>query len=266
MALIRKIIKTKTENKQYPFSVPVIKNLDQLDLNHDIIIFIGENGSGKSTLLEIIALKLKLIRISMDLNYSDLEFSDLKVALKDFAIEYSLKPKGFFFRSEDFLSYIRFLNNAKAEAEGELKRIAVEYQDKSAYAKALASMPHKRTLNDIENLYQRNLHEQSHGESYLDFFKSRLRPQSLYLLDEAEVPLSFQNQLTLMALIKNAVDDGCQFIISTHSPVLMAFPGACIYDFNNEIIKEVKYEDIEAVNQLRNFLNDSKRYFRYLFD
>ncbi|HHX79552.1 MAG TPA: AAA family ATPase [Acholeplasmataceae bacterium] len=265
MALIRKIIKTSS-NEHYPFSVPVIENLKELDLEQDIIIFSGENGSGKSTLLEIIALKLNLVRISLDINYSDPEFSDLKAAINAFTVEFSLKPNGFFFRSEDFISYLRYLNKTKVEAEKELKRIETEYREKSAYSKILASMPHKRTLNELDNLYQRNLEEQSHGESYLDFFKSRLRPKNLYLLDEAEVPLSFQNQLTLMVLIKNAVAEGCQFIISTHSPVLMAFPGACIYDFNQEVIKEINYEDIEAVNQLRNFLNDRDRYFKYLFD
>jgi predicted ATPase len=266
MALIRKILKKTNENSQYPFSTPIIRNLTELDLNHNLIIFIGENGSGKSTLLELIALKLSLQRISMDLTYSDPEFKDLKKAINSFNIDYLVKPKGFFFRSEDFISYIRFLNEAKTEAESELKRINHEYQNKSGFSKALASMPHKRTISDIENMYQRSLYKQSHGESYLDFFKSRLRTNSLYLLDEAEVPLSFQNQLTLMVLIKEAVADGCQFIISTHSPVLMSIPDSCIYDFNHEVLERVNYEDIDSVNQLRHFLNDKEQYLRYLFD
>ncbi|MDD4000329.1 MAG: AAA family ATPase [Bacilli bacterium] len=265
MAIIRKIIRLN-EKEGYPFSVPVIKNLTELDLNYNLVIFVGDNGSGKSTLLETIAVKLGLNRIGKDTAYQDIEFFEIKRAINSFQIEYLLKPRGFFFRSEDFLSYIRFLDEAKAEAKKELKRIEMSYQNKSSYSQTLATMPHKRTLADIDNLYQKNLHEESHGESYLDFFKSRLRPNSLYLLDEAETPLSFQNQLTLILLMKEAIADGCQFIISTHSPVLMSYPLACIYDFNQERIIKAKYEDLEEVNQLRYFLNDKDSFLKHLFD
>lgn len=127
-------------------------------------------------------------------------------------------------------------------------------------------MPHYRTLNDIESMYNNPLLEVSHGESYLDFFKSRLKPNSLYILDEAEVPLSIQNQLTLLLMIKEVVDDGCQFIISTHSPVLMSYPNACLYEIKNDIIEKVSYDEITSVRLLKDFLNYKDNYLRHLFE
>lgn len=267
MPLIKEPIKLKNnDDDKYPFSVPIIKNLDFLDLSHNVTIIVGENGSGKSTLLEIVALKLKLYRISFDSSYQDEEFLDLKQAIKDFKITYKVKPQGFFFRSEDFITYLHFLEHAKREAYAEINRIKEEYQYKSTLAKSLAMMPHYRTLNDIESMYNNPLLEVSHGESYLDFFKSRLKPNSLYILDEAEVPLSIQNQLTLLLMIKEAVDDGCQFIISTHSPVLMSYPNAFLYEIKNDIIEKVSYDEITSVRLLKDFLNYKDNYLRHLFE
>ena len=265
MALIRKLIKTEKNEDVYPFTVKSIKNLNILDLNNDIIILVGGNGSGKSTMLEIIATKLNLYRISEDLNYSDIEFETIKKAVNGFDIQYLTKPKGFFFRSEDFITYIKYLDKEKQIAAEELKRIDQEYKGKSALSKGLAKMPYVRTISEIEDMYQINLNEQSHGESYLDFFKSRLRPNSLYLLDEAEMPLSINNQLALMLMIKEAIDMGCQFIIATHSPVLMSYPNSLIYQIDDEGFKTTTYEDIESVSLLKDFLNNKDRFLNHLF-
>lgn len=265
MALIRNIINLNTTETNYPFSVASFKGLKDLDLNHDIVIFVGDNGSGKSTLLEIIATKLNLYRISEDLNYNDIEFIDLKRVVKSFDINYLVKPKGFFFRSEDFITYIKYLDKQKEEALRELKAIEEEYKHKSSYSKSLARIPHLRTLGDINNMYQKDLNQESHGEAYLDFFKSRLRPNSLYLLDEAEMPLSITNQLALMVMIKDAIDIGCQFIIATHSPVLMSYPNAHIYNVSEEGFVKTNYEDIESVDLLKDFLNNKDAYLNQLF-
>ena len=265
MALIRKLIKTEKNEDVYPFTVKSIKNLNILDFNNDIIILVGGNGSGKSTMLEIIATKLNLYRISEDLNYSDIEFETIKKAVNGFDIQYLTKPKGFFFRSEDFITYIKYLDKEKQIAAEELKRIDQEYKGKSALSKGLAKMPHVRTISEIEDMYQTNLNEQSHGESYLDFFKSRLRPNSLYLLDEAEMPLSINNQLALMLMIKEAIDMGCQFIIATHSPVLMSYPNSLIYQIDEEGFKTTIYDDIESVSLLKDFLNNKDQFLNHLF-
>lgn len=119
-ALINKLRINKNNNINYPFTVPVIANLQEVDLNHDVI---GDIGSEKSTILELIATKLNLYRISKDLNYQNSDFKEIKEAIKYIDIDYLTKPNGFFFRSEDFITYIHFLENAKNEALLEIKKI-----------------------------------------------------------------------------------------------------------------------------------------------
>lgn len=264
MVLLKSIEK---QNKQggYPFSVPAIQELHTLQFNSPITIFVGDNGTGKSTLLELIACKLNLYRISNDLNYRDPDFIPIKEAASSFKLNYSVKPKGFFFRSEDFTTYVSFLHQAKKEAREEIKRIDETFTKSSDYAKTLAKSAHYRTLGEVRSMYQRSLEEESHGQAYLDFFKSRLRPNSLYILDEAEVPLSFANQLGLLMLIKEAVNDGCQFIISTHSPVIMSYRAAEIHELTENGIRSSTFESLEAVNLMKDFLNHRDRYLNHIF-
>ena len=264
MSLVRQIIKTNSESNQYPFSIDSFQKFDELNLDCNMVIIVGDNGSGKSTLLEIIATKLNLYRISDDLNYNDIEFTDIKQAVTGFEIKYLTKPKGFFFRSEDFITYIKYLDKANQEAIEEIKRIDDSYKNKSDLSKSFAKMPHYRTIGEIEGMYQKKLNQESHGESYLDFFKSRLRPNSLYLLDEAEMPLSVNNQLTLMLMINDAINMGCQFIIATHSPVLMSYPNALIYQIKDEGFVRSSYEDIESVNLLKDFINNKDSYLNWI--
>lgn len=250
---------------KYPFDLPMFRLSQTIEFDQPVTIFVGDNGAGKSTLLELLACKLNLPRISKDTAYLDPEFSALKTALPFVHLNLSVRPQGFFFRSEDFISYIRFLEEAKAASEAELKRIEAEYKNHSEYAKMMASSPHMRTIGEIDGMYEKPLSDQSHGESYLDFFASRLRPKRLYLMDEAEVPLSIAHQLTLLVMIKDAVRDGCQFLISTHSPVLMAYPGASIRRVDSDGVQPIAYEDIASVALLKDFLNNKERYLARLF-
>lgn len=152
----------------------------------------------------------------------------------------------------------------KNDAKNNLKEIEETYQERSLYAKQLASMPHARTLSELKNLYGDGLEYRSHGESYLDFFKSRFRPNGLYLLDEPEVPLSPMKQLSLISMIKEMQEENAQFIIATHSPILMAIPGAEIISFDNLPPQVVSYDDLEHVKLTKDFLNNKERYLRYL--
>jgi predicted ATPase len=236
-----------------------------IELNSSVTVFVGENGAGKSTLLELVASKLNLPRIAKDTQYQDGEFVSLKEALPNVSLNMAFRPQGFFFRSEDFITYIRFLEDEKAASAAELKRIQAEYKNRSEYARMMASSPHQRTISDIDSMYEKPLSEESHGESYLDFFASRLAPKRLYLMDEAEVPLSIENQLALLVMISNAVKEGCQFILSTHSPILMAYPNATIYRIGCDGATAVQYEEIESVSLMKDFLNNKERYLNRLF-
>lgn len=110
-----------------------------------------------------------------------------------------------------------------------------------------------------------DLKEASHGEGYICFFASKLRANTLYLLDEPETPLSFQNQLTLMTLIDDYVKQGSQFIIRTHSPILLAYPDAKIYYFD-ETITSMSYDEHPIVRDYSSFMNRPQQYLYYLFE
>jgi len=139
----------------------------------------------------------------------------------------------------------------------------VEYAGRSAYARGLATGPVAASLAELEDRYGADLDANSHGESFLQLFQSRVVPGGLYLLDEPETPLSPQSQLALMAMLKEMVEDS-QFIIATHSPMLLAFPGAEIYTFDAPPLRRVEYEDLEHVRLTRDFLNAPEAFLRHL--
>ena len=121
-----------------------------------------------------------------------------------------------------------------------------------------------KSLYAIRALYGEGLDARSHGESFLTLFQSRFVPKGLYLLDEPEAPLSPQSQLALLAMIVEMVKQQAQFIIATHSPILLAFPGAEIFSFDRTPPGVVEYQDLEHVSLTREFLNNPERYLRHL--
>lgn len=265
--LIYRLEKIDNDDNNFPFCIPSFQKLATLDLDNKVNIFVGENGSGKSTLLEIIAIKLGLHRISSDIYYNDLEFIEIKKTLKAFKLYHTTKPKGFFFRSEDFITYIDFLQKAKKNTYEDLKLLKEESIVKNnPHLYHYGAGAFAKTINEIDSMYEKELYDESHGESYLDFFKSRIRSNSLYVLDEAEMPLSIQNQLALLAIIEEATSMNCQFIISTHSPILMSYPHANIYQIDNNGFTKIQYQDIESVRLLKDFLNHPDSYLRRLFN
>ncbi len=172
---------------------------------------------------------------------------------------------GFFLRAEDFFGFARRLVEMRAEFREDLRNIDEAYQDRSEYARMLAKGPANRSLGEMEGRYGENLDANSHGESFLKLFQSRLVPGGLYLLDEPEAALSPQSQLAFLAMIKDSVDDGSQFLIATHSPILMAIPGAKIYSFDQRPVGSVAFEELEHVNLMRDFLAQPARFLRHLW-
>src|SRR5437867_12644161 len=125
-------------------------------------------------------------------------------------------------------------------------------------------MPMRSSLADMERRYGIDLDANSHGQSFLRLFKSRFVPGGLYLLDEPEAPLSPQSQLALMAMMTDMVAEDGQFIIATHSPILLAFPGARIYSFDAPPVRQVEYELLEHEALTREFLNSPERFLRHV--
>lgn len=246
----------------YPFNLQLIKNLDSIDFTNPVTILIGENGSGKSTLLEAAAFASDIITVS---NKDDSLFED---GIKSFAsclklIWTARTKRGFFLRAEDFLNYTIGLKRIRRDMAQELKNVDVEYSHNSDYAKKLARLPYQSSIYELDHMYEGDLNERSHGESFLKFFESRISSNGLYILDEPETPLSPMNQIALLTLIKEFVKQNSQFIIATHSPILMAYPEADIFSLDGEI-KKIQYNDIESVKFLKAFLNMPEKYLRYL--
>lgn len=217
----------------YPFSIPAIKNLKSISFRSNITFFVGENGSGKSTLLEAIAYQCGFNTAGGGKNNNfHVDASD--AALGEY-IRLSWMPKvtnGFFLRAETFYHFASYLDTIPE------------------------SLPYYGG---------RSLHKQSHGEAFLSLLTNRFGKKAIYLLDEPEAALSPARQLTLLRIIKDLENDA-QFIISTHSPILLGYPNAQILNFDEHPLKEVKYEETMHYIITRRFLENRKKVLSELFN
>lgn len=248
----------------YPLCLPQIANLDRLEFPAPVTLIAGDNGCGKTTLVELIATLTGAVRIG-DSRSDRRAHSSFAAAARAFRAEFTRKPKrSFFFLAEDFTRYIDAREDMMHEEQEEMKRIQREYTNRSDYAKSLASLPHASSLHAMKNMYTDELAQQSHGEGYIDFFGARLQAGGLYLMDEPEGALSYYNQYVLMNMIADAVKRDCQFIISTHSPILLAYPDATLYSFESGQLLENNFKELENINFLRDFLSEPARFLRRL--
>jgi predicted ATPase len=251
----------------FPFSVPVIRSLRELKFTAPVTFFVGENGSGKSTLLEAMAIAARSVTVGSSDAHADETLQSVRLLARHLRLAWHKRThKGFFLRAEDYFGYARRLNKMREELEGEMKAVDEDYTraGRSEQAKGLAKMPYAGQLAEMRRRYGEGLDARSHGESFLAFFQARFVPGGLYLLDEPEAPLSPARQLALLAALKLMVEQDSQFVIATHSPILMAFPGAAIFDFDRDPIRAVDYKDLEHVNFTKSFLNNPKIYLKHL--
>jgi predicted ATPase len=255
---------TGDRRERFPFSVPAIHALGRLELDQAVTLLVGENGSGKSTLMEALAAAARLPAIGTDALDRDPTLADQRELARRMKLSWHRRThRGFFLRAEDFFGYAKSLARQAAEMRDEVARVETEYRDRSAYAKGLALGPIAGTASAFEAQYEA-AESGSHGQSFLKLFQSRFVPDGLYLLDEPEAPLSPQSQLALLALIADGVARSSQFIIATHSPIVLAFPGATIISFDRVPPERVAFEELDHVNLTRSFLNDPGAYLRHL--
>ena len=221
----------------YLNSLAPVRYLMQNELTFDrpVTFFVGENGVGKSTLLEAIAVCCGFNPEGGSRNFR-FSTEDTHSGLGEYLtpIRKGYNKDGFFLRAESFYNVASYLDNMK---------------DPTAYA----------SYGGV------SLHEQSHGESFLALVQNRFGGEGLYLLDEPEAALSPSRILTLMVEINQLVQENSQFIISTHSPILMAFPNARIYLIDGSGIRPVNYRDTEHFSLTKQFLDDPERMLHYLF-
>lgn len=220
---------------KYPFSLPAVRPLDSLELHPAVTFFVGENGSGKSTLLEAIAVASGFNAEGGSRNFkfgSRDSHSELHGFLR-ISKGLSRPRDGFFLRAESFFNVATEIEKLDAEP-GNAPPIGPAYG-------------------------ARSLHEQSHGESFLALLLNRFHGHGLYLLDEPEAALSPSRQLSVLTRIHDLVRQNSQFIVATHSPILMAYPNAFIYNFSSKGIERITYEETEHYRVTHSFLSNPRR-------
>jgi predicted ATPase len=220
----------------YPFSIPAIRQLDELKLNPHVTLFAGENGSGKSTLIEAIAVAAgfnpeggsRNVTVSTRASHSILH-KQLRL------VRGTRRPRtGYFLRAESFFNVATYIEDLRDPG--------------------------------ITKAYGGALHEKSHGESFISLVTNRFGPNGLYILDEPEAALSVRGILALMRRMHDLIAEGSQFVISTHSPILLGYPDATIYVLSESGIAETPYDGTEVIELTRSFLADRGQFFHHLFE
>jgi predicted ATPase len=248
-------------NAPYPFNLPLIQARPEITFDAPVTFFVGENGSGKSTLLEAIACATNLSTAGGVDVARDATLAPARALGDKLRLSWSRKTqRGLFLRAEDYFGFVKREAEIRAEMLAAHDNVDRDLNGSSDYARALAKGVYTGQINAAVSRYGAGLDTRSHGESFLDFFMARFVPNGLYLLDEPEAPLSPQRQLTLLALLKQTTAQGAQFIIATHSPILMAHPGATILEFAGGRIAPVSYEDTEHYRITCAFLKNPRAF------
>ncbi len=231
-----------TTLEKYPFNLPIIQHLDQLDFHPKVTYIVGENGMGKSTLMESIAVSWGFNPEGGTINFS---FSTRATHSELFEyiqlIRGTRRPKdGFFFRAESYYNLASTIDELDLQVSFQ-PLISASYGGRS-------------------------LHEQSHGESFFSTFMHRFGGNGLYLLDEPEAALSPLRQMSMLARIHELVQKRSQFVIATHSPILMAYPDAIIFNLTAEGIEVQTLEETDHFLIMKEFLNNKDKMLKQLFD
>lgn len=225
---------------RYPFCLETVRQLDRIDFHPKVTYIIGENGSGKSTLLEALATAYGFNPEGGTRNFNfatRATHSPLHQYLR-LAKSFRKPQDGFFLRAESFYNVASTID-ALDEEPGPGAFIKDSYGGKS-------------------------LHQQSHGESFFSLITHRFGGKGLYILDEPEAALSAARQMAMLARIHDLVQDNSQFIIATHSPILLAYPDADIYQIQDGLLTPTAYEDSEPYTSTRHFLNNHQAYIKRL--
>jgi predicted ATPase len=211
----------------YPFNIPAVREMGTIEFHPDVTFFVGENGAGKSTVLEAIAMALGFSPEggTQNVQLSTTEsVSPLHDALR-LARSFRKYKDSYFLRAESFFN-------------------VATYMDEMQYFGGYGG---------------KSLHARSHGEAFMSLLLDKLRGKGLYLMGEPEAALSPNRQLTALSAIHQLVQDESQFIIATHSPILLSYPNAKIIQFDATGISEVAFEDTEHFAVTRDFLNNYPR-------
>ncbi len=262
MSYIKSLNINTQKKNPFPYNVSAIKFAKNLDLSAKLNFFIGDNGSGKSTLLETLAFRLQLPHMDGS-EYAKKSFGAAVHLTKFLELEFNInRPRGFFFRAEDFGAYINSVNREDYKLHSQLNsldgevpsHIIQEMKDNANYQ-----------LYHMRKNYGQELISFSHGEAYLKIIQEKIQKPGIYLLDEPEAALSPSKQLSLIyQIIEHLNNNMSQFFIATHSPILMAIPDATIYEITDQAMLKTDLEETEHYRITKSFLNNPEMYLRHL--
>jgi predicted ATPase len=248
----------------FPFNLPFLQGDAKVALA-PVTVFVGENGSGKSTLLEALALACDLPAAGSTDAAQDNTLEPVRPLADALKLSWTHRTRqGLFFRAEDYFGFVKAQNRMKAELRESLVQLRLENPTLPEAEFRRISAPYSGSLAATEARYGADLDAQSHGESFLAFFKGRLSGRGLYLLDEPEAALSPLRQLAFLSLLKEAAGRGAQILLATHAPILMAYPGALLYELREGRLERTAYDDLESVRTMREFLGAPESFTRHL--
>lgn len=223
-----------TDRSAYPFGLPAISKIDSIEIHPEVTFLVGENGSGKSTLIEALAVAWGFNAEGGTKNHSS-HSRRSHSALHEY-LRFTKSPRktgpGFFLCAESMYNIATEIDN----------------------------------VGYMESYGNKSLHEQSHGESFWSLLEHKFRGNALYILDEPEAALSPSRQMSMLVRMRDLVRQNAQFIIATHSPILMAYPGARIFQVSKHGLETIAYEDTEHFQITRSFLNRHELMIEQLFE
>ena len=253
------------ESKGFPFTLSIVRSLKQMAFDSPVTFFVGENGSGKSTVMESLACAIGSVTVGSESVKTDPSLASMRKLSRYLRLSWLKRThKGFFLRAEDFFGYAKTMRQTQEQLQTEMVELEREARKRSELAASQTRTPYANELGGIRSRYGEGLDTRSHGEAYLALFQTRFIPGGLYLLDEPEAALSPTRQLSFLAALKQMTERDSQFIIATHSPIILAFPGATILSFDGGTIHQVPYDRLDHVNLTRDFLQNPQAFLRHL--
>jgi len=256
-----------SKRDNFPFNLPMFKGGLRLGFGTPVAFFAGENGAGKSTLLEVLALRCALPTLGASETELDASLQSLRLASDQLQLKWRRRAtRGFFARAEDFFGFQKRMNQTRRELELQIEsyqgELGANREENQGIERAIGFL--RGQIHELESRYGGDADARSHSEAFLNAFQSRIGAPGLYLLDEPEAALSPLRQMAFLKLVKDAAEAGSQFIIATHSPLLLRWDGAQIFDFDQIPPQHCEWEELSSVRLWRAFWSAPDSFLRRL--